>query len=61
METASFDEDAEICTSMFEDGKASNDWLPDESFWPFQQKILKLVVVFSQVLMCGEELHGVHW
>ncbi len=53
METALFDEDAEICTSVFEDSKASDNWLPDESFWPFRRKILMLVVVSSQVLMRG--------
>ncbi len=35
MEAALFDEDAATWAGMFEDGNASDDWLPDELFWPF--------------------------
>ncbi len=42
-EAPSFDEDPVTWAGMFEDGKASDDWLPDESFWPFRRKIFMVV------------------
>ncbi len=42
-EAVLFDEDPANWAGVFEDGKVSDDWLPDDSFWPFRWKIFMVV------------------